>query len=408
MKSELVNKSVLLALVLLISALFLGMIWQFLLSIFMAGIFAAILSPAHRWLTGKIGGRQNLASLLIVAGIILLVLIPLSLLIGVVVGQAVNISQSVSPWVQSFIHEPTAMTVYLENIPYYKQIFPYRALIIEKTGQAVGNLSTFLVNSLSAVTMQTVSAVFSSVIMLYVMFYFLVMGEALLTKILHFLPLHDHDKHRLLHRFTSVTKATLKGMLVIGVLQGCICGTAFALAGIQGPVFWGAVMAVMSIIPVFGAAIVWLPALMILALKGELLGVVILAVLCGAVSGNLDNILRPRLVGKDTEMHDLFVLFGTLGGISLFGILGIIIGPIIAALFITIWEIYGKVFAPYLPDAAPLAGTSEGGESPEQPPANLPIPQTEPAACLQEDALADAGNTGGNAPEDDGTNGNAG
>ena len=404
MKSELINKGVLLVLVLLISALFLGMIRQFLMPIFMAGIFAAILSPAHRWLSGKIGGRQNLASILVVIGILLLVLIPLSLLIGVVVAQAISVSQSVTPWVRSFIQEPTTLTAYLDNIPYYKQILPYRDLIIEKAGQVVGNLSTFLIDSLSAVTKQTISAVFSSVIMLYVMFYFLTMGEVLLTKILYFLPLHDRDEQRLLHRFTSVTKATLKGTLIIGALQGSICGSAFALAGIQGPVFWGTVMAVTSIVPVFGTAIVWLPTLIILALKGELLGVIILAVLCGAVSGNLDNILRPRLVGKDTEMHDLFVLFGTLGGISLFGILGIIIGPIVAALFITIWELYGQTFAAYLPAVGPLFRTDN--EPPEQPQANLLAAPEEPAACSEEEAPAGGGKE--NMRPGDGASGDAG
>lgn len=388
MKRELINKSVLLALVLLISALFLGMIRQFLMPIFMAGIFAAILSPTHRWLTGKIGGRENLASILVIVGIVLLVLIPLSLLIGVVVAQAISVSQSVTPWVQSFIHEPTAVTAYLEKIPYYNQILPYRALIIEKAGMVVGNVSTFLINSLSAVTMQTVNAVFGSVIMLYVMFYFLTMGDVLLMKILYFLPLHDRDERRLLRRFTSVTKATLKGTLIIGALQGGICGAAFALAGIQGPVFWGTVMAVMSIIPAFGTALVWVPALIILALKGELLGVVILAVLCGAVAGNLDNVLRPRLVGKDTEMHDLFVLFGTLGGISLFGVLGIIIGPIVAALFITIWEIYGKAFEAYLPDVGPLFGNGENGAPPPAPLAGSPESPAAPAVKAEQEASA--------------------
>ncbi|ADW16464.1 protein of unknown function UPF0118 [Desulfobulbus propionicus DSM 2032] len=361
MKRELINKSVLLALVLLISALFLDMIRQFLMPMFMAGIFSAILSPAHRWLTARIGNRENIASILVIVGIVVLVLAPLSILVGVVVGQAISVSQSVTPWVQSFINEPTAITAYMEKFPYYKEILPYRAVIIEKAGMMVGNLSTFLINSLSEVTKLTVNAVFSSVIMLYVMFYFLTMGEVLLTKILYFLPLQDRDERRLLRRFTSVTKATLKGTLIIGALQGFICGVAFALAGIQGPVFWGTVMAVMSIIPAFGTAIVWVPALIILALKGQFFGAVILGVLCGAVAGNLDNLLRPRLVGKDTEMHDLFVLFGTLGGISMFGVLGIIIGPIVAALFITIWEIYGKAFEAYLPDVGPLFNHNPSG-----------------------------------------------
>nr|WP_320010604.1 AI-2E family transporter [uncultured Desulfobulbus sp.] len=365
MKRELINKSVLLVMVLSISALFLDMIHQFLMPMFMAGIFSAMLRPAHRWLTSKIGGRHNLASILVLLAMIILVLAPLSLLIGVVVSQALSVSQSVTPWVQTFINEPTAISTYLEKLPFYDQVLPYRAVIIERAGQVVGNLSTFLINSLSSVTKLTVNAVFSSVVMLYVMFYFLTMGEILLTKILYFLPLHDRDERLLLRRFTSVTKATLKGTLIIGALQGSICGIAFAFAGIQGPVFWGTIMAVMSIIPAFGTAIVWGPALIILLLKGNFVGVGILVVLCGGVAGNLDNLIRPRLVGKDTEMHDLFVLFGTLGGISMFGILGIIIGPIVAALFITIWEIYGKAFEAYLPDVGPLFSPSGNDGSKE-------------------------------------------
>ena len=169
-------------------------------------------------------------------------------------------------------------------------------------------------------------------------------------KILYFLPLHDRDEQLLLRRFTSVARATIKGTLIIGIMQGAICGLAFALAGIEGPVFWGTVMAVMSIIPAFGTAIIWVPALIVLALTGRFQRGGHPGVLCGAVAGNLDNVIRPRLVGKDTEMHDLFVLFGTLGGIAMFGLLGIIIGPIVAALFITVWEIYGDAFREHLPD----------------------------------------------------------
>ncbi len=372
MKRELINKSVLLALVLMISAVFLDMIQQFLMPMFMAGLFSAMLSPIHRRLTVKIGGRENIASILVIIAIIFLVLAPLGVLIGVVVGQAISVSQSVTPWVQAFINEPTAITAYMEKIPYYHEILPYRAVIIEKAGLVVGNITSFLIDSLSSVTKLTVTAVFSSVVMLYVMFYFLTMGEVLLRKILYFLPLHDRDEQLLLRRFTSVTAATLKGTLIIGAVQGFVCGLAFAFAGIQGPVFWGTVMAVLSIIPAFGTAIVWVPALGILALQGNFLGVGILAVLCGALAGNLDNILRPRLVGKDTEMHDLFVLFGTLGGISMFGILGIILGPIIAALFITIWEIYGKAFEAYLPDVGPLFSFGVQADS-----AKEPLPSTE-------------------------------
>ncbi len=354
MKQEAVHKTVLLVLVFLISAVFLNMIHQFLMPMFMAALFSSMAGPAHRWLTKRIGGRENIASVLIVLGIVVLVLVPLSMLIGVVVAQAINVGQSVTPWVQSFISEPSTVTHYLEKIPYYHEILPYRDVIIQKAGELVGTISTFLIDSLSSATKMTVNALFGSIIMLYVMFYFLTMGDVLLERILYFLPLTNEDERVLLRRFTSVTRATIKGTIIIGIMQGSICGLAFAIAGIKGPVFWGSVMAITSIIPAFGTAIVWGPALVILMLMGEIKGVIILAVLCGAVAGNLDNVVRPRLVGKDTEMHDLFVLFGTLGGIAMFGLLGIIIGPIIAALFITIWEIYGNVFRDYLPHVEPI------------------------------------------------------
>lgn len=354
MKRGTVNKTVLLVIVFLISAIFLVMIHQFLMPLFMAGLFSAMVAPVYHWLSRKLGGRENLASMLTILFIVFLVLGPLSVLIGVVVAQAIHVGQSVTPWIQGFINEPTEMTRYLEKIPYYEQILPYRDVIFQKVGQVVGSISSFLINSLSSVTKMTVEAVFGSVIMLYVMFYFLTMGDKLLTKILYFLPLHDRDEQLLLRRFTSVARATIKGTLIIGVMQGAICGLAFALAGIEGPVFWGTVMAVMSIIPAFGTAIIWGPALVILLLRGDFTGVIILGVLCGVLAGNLDNVIRPRLVGKDTEMHDLFVLFGTLGGIAMFGLLGIIIGPIVAALFITVWEIYGDAFRDHLPDVGTI------------------------------------------------------
>ncbi len=346
---ETARKAILLSLVFLISILFLTMIHQFLMPMFVAGLFSAMAKPAHTWLTKRLRGRENVASVIIIVAIVLLVLIPLSMLVGVVVAQAIAVGQSVTPWVQSFISEPSTVTHYLEKIPYYTEILPYRDEIIKKAGELVGVITTFLINSLSSATKMTMNALFGSIIMLYVMFYFLTMGKRLLDRILYLLPLRHEDEQLLLRRFTSVTRATIKGSLIIGLVQGFICGLAFGLAGIKGPVFWGSIMAVASIIPAFGTALVWGPAIVILLFMGDMAGVVILAVLCGAAAGNIDNLLRPRLVGKDTEMHDLFVLFGTLGGIAMFGLLGIIIGPIIAALFITIWEIYATVFSEYLP-----------------------------------------------------------
>ncbi len=357
-KNTRINKVVLIVLVVVISALFLTMVRQFLMAIFMAGLFSAMVNPIHKWLTLRFRGRDNLASIVTITGIIFLVLLPLSFLIGVIAAQAVHVGQSVSPWLESFIKEPSMLTGYLEKIPYYQEILPYRDMILNKAGQAVGVLSNFLIDSLASMTKMTFNALLNVMIMLYVMFYFLSTGDVLLKKILYYMPLAHHDEERLLQRFTSVAGATMKSTLIIGMLQGGLCGFAFYLAGIQGAIFWGSVMAVMSVVPAVGTAIIWGPALLVLALGGDFKGVIILALICGALAGNLDNVLRPRLVGKDTEMHDLFVLFGTLGGLTMFGMLGIIIGPIISALFITIWEIYGDVFQDYLPEVGKIKNNS--------------------------------------------------
>ena len=154
----------------------------------------------------------------------------------------------------------------------------------------------------------------------------------------------------MLNKFISVTRATLKGSLVIGALQGCLAGIAFAVAGIDNAVFWGTVMAVLSVIPSIGSALIWFPAAVVLIMRGDVSAGIGLMVFCGLVVGSVDNLLRPILVGKDTKMHELMIFFGTLGGIFMFGITGIFIGPLIASLFITVWELYGIAFKDFLPE----------------------------------------------------------
>lgn len=123
------------------------------------------------------------------------------------------------------------------------------------------------------------------------------------------MPLKDHDEQRILDKFTSVTRATLKGTLMIGVLQGGMAGLAFAFLGIPSTVFWGTIMAILSVIPSIGSALVWVPTAIYLAITGHLAKGIGLFIFCGAVVGSLDNLLRPILVGKDTQMHELMIFF---------------------------------------------------------------------------------------------------
>ena len=173
------------------------------------------------------------------------------------------------------------------------------------------------------------------------MFFFLVDGDRLLYYLLYYLPLNDEDEKKLLSRFTSVTRATLKGTAVIGFLQGGLAGIALWLAGIPSALFWAICMMLLSVVPGVGTAIIWLPAVIYLVVGGQYLTALLVGLFCAIVVGTIDNVLRPRLVGNDTQMHELMIFFSTLGGLLMFGFMGFVIGPIIAALFVTVWELYG-------------------------------------------------------------------
>jgi len=146
----------------------------------------------------------------------------------------------------------------------------------------------------------------------------------------------------------SVSRATIKGTLIIGIIQGTLGGIGFAVAGIGSAVFWGALMAILSVLPGIGSALVWVPGVIYLLLTGNVVAGVLLAAWCAGVVGTIDNVLRPILVGRDTEMPDLLILLSTLGGLSLFGASGLVLGPVLAALFMTVLAIYSRVFAEYL------------------------------------------------------------
>jgi len=350
MIQDTVNKSILVLMTITISALFFSMISQFLMAIFLAGLSSALARPIYRRLKIRFRGRRHLASVTTMLLMIVVVLIPVLFLIGIIVGQAIDVGQSATPWVKQYIDQPDSLSAYLQHLPFYEQLVPYRELILEKAGQLVGSISKLIVNGLSSATLGTANFLFMTFVFLYTLYFFQMDGVKLIRKILYYLPLGSDDENLMLQKFTSVTRATLKGSFLIGILQGGLAGVAFAVAGIDNAVFWGSVMAVLSVIPSIGSALIWGPACAILIMQGSIGAGVGLLAFCGIVVGSLDNVLRPILVGKDTKMHELMIFFGTLGGIMMFGIPGIFIGPLIASLFVTIWELYGVAFGDFLPE----------------------------------------------------------
>lgn len=338
------RQAFLVLLVVAISAAFVAMIQAFLLTILLAAIFSGLTYPVYLWLLGKLRGHRPLAAAATLVLALVLVIVPLLTVLGAGANEALRMTETVRPRLQRLVDQPGEFDSRVRDLPGYSYVEPYREQVLTKAGELVGGASAFLFAALSATTRATALFIFNFIVLLYTMFYFLIDGPRLLRSILAYLPLTEADKQRMLGTFVSVTRATLKGTVLIGAAQGTLGGLAFWAAGIDGSIFWGTVMTVLSIIPGIGSAIIWGPASIILMTTGEVGRGIALAAFGTLAIGSVDNILRPRLVGKDTKMHELLIFFSTLGGLLLFGATGFIVGPILAALFVTAWDMFGTTF----------------------------------------------------------------
>jgi predicted PurR-regulated permease PerM len=344
------RKAFLLVLVVGITAAFVAMLQTFLLTILVAAIFAGLAYPVYARLLRAVRGHRPLASALTLLLATTLVVGPFFGMTGLVVNQAVRVTESIRPVVERFLNEPTYLDQQVERIPGIDRLGPYREQIVTSAGAVVAAVGRFLAGSLSDVATGTVTFLLHFFLMLYTMFFLLMDGRGMLHSVLNHLPLTATEKQQMTDRFVSVMRATVKGTLVIGIIQGTLSGLAFWMVGIPDALFWTVVMILLSILPVIGGALVWVPACLILVATGEVMKGLLLAAFCSLIVGSVDNVLRPRLVGRDTKLHDVLILFSTLGGILAFGPLGFIIGPIVAGLFVTSWEIFAVAYSDVLED----------------------------------------------------------
>ncbi|RME23213.1 MAG: AI-2E family transporter, partial [Deltaproteobacteria bacterium] len=218
-----------------------------------------------------------------------------------------------------------------------------------QASKAAASLGGKVVETAAMFTKEAANLILMMFVTIYAVFFFLVDGKDIMKKVFYYSPLETADENMLVDRFMAVSKATLKTCFLLGVLQGGLNGIAFAVAGIPSSLFWATCMAVLSVIPGIGAALVYVPASIVLIVQGQAVTGLVLLGFCGLVVGSLDNVLRPKLVGRDTRLPQLAVLVGTLGGIALFGMIGILLGPIVAALWLVLIELYGHTFRQELP-----------------------------------------------------------
>ncbi len=335
-----------LVLLVAVSLAFVGLIQDFLLPLFWAAVLSIIFRPLYTRYTAMLGGRSGLAAGLGVLTICLVVLLPIFLVGLAVVSEA----QTIYAQVTSGELDVEASISYVERqLPIVQQFLAGLGLdTTQLRGQVAGAAATISQGIATRALVYGQNALTFAVqffLMLYLLYFFLKDGHRLVERIVRVLPLGDARERRLMNRFADVSRATLKGTLIVAAVQGTLGGLFFWMLGIQGAVFWGVVMTLLSLLPAIGTALVWAPAAIILFFTGHPIKALILVVAGVVVIGLVDNLLRPILVGRDAGMPDYLVLLATIGGITLFGLSGFIIGPVLAALFLTTWNIFAEDFS---------------------------------------------------------------
>jgi predicted PurR-regulated permease PerM len=326
-----------------ISAITFFIFQPFFIAIMLAAILAVIFQKPFNFFLRITGGRRKISAF---ATALLGIIIFGGLFIGVaslVVNEVATLYQQVASqngnqqYLDRLMHN-------INNNKLAKSVGIDSFINKDTIGKSLSQASQEAIVIFQKTYQSIINFLFLTIVMFFTLYYFLISGKELVRKIMYLSPLRDSHEKILIEKFISMSRATIKGTLVIGVIQGTVGGTLFAAVGISSAIVWGVVMMFLSLIPMFGTGLVWLPAGVIMLLSGHIWqGITILAVGFGIISV-IDNFLKPKLVGKDTQMHPMIVFFATLGGISLFGFVGFIIGPIIVALFITLWDIYAVEF----------------------------------------------------------------
>lgn len=340
-RASLEDKSFLVLLV-AVSLAFAWILQPYFGALFWAAALAILFAPLQVRLLAAWPGRRNTAALVCLGVIILLVLLPLAWLTGMLVREGTQVYQRIQSGdinfglylQQIYAALPAWMTELLDRFGLGSS-----GLLLERLTAALTRGSQFFAGQALSIGQDAFSGLINFFIMLYVLFFLLRDGADVVRRLRRAAPIKQEYMLELSAKFATVIRATVKGNVVVALVQGALGGLIFWALDINAPVLWGVVMAFLSLLPAVGAAVVWLPMAVYLLISGQIVQGAVLVAFGVLVIGLVDNLLRPVLVGKDTRMPDYVILLSTLGGISLFGINGFVIGPVIAAMFIAAWDL---------------------------------------------------------------------
>lgn len=327
----------LLILTAIVSVLFLDVARPFLAALIMAAIVSEIAKPIYRFMMKTLYNNNVLSAASTLIIIVASIIIPL---IGVAI-LAANQATSLTLGAVAIYGNISANPVPFELpdwLPFQDEMEDAWPQILAKVQELVGIVAAYLATALAALTKGTASFFLNLFIFLYAMYFFVQMERSIISQVLSFTTLPASLQEKLDERIISVSRATIKGTLFIAVIQGALGGIGFWVAGVQAPIFWAVIVTIASVIPAVGGAIIVLGGAVYLAINGAYPMAIALALWGSVVVGTIDNILRPILVGREAQIHDIFILIGTLGGLAAFGAVGLVLGPVLAGLFLTVWK----------------------------------------------------------------------
>ena len=343
------SRNFLLVVLVIIIAVFFSMVQIFLLPVMLAAVFTALFYPLYKRLQKLFKKNRGLSSFFCCLILLIGLLVPIYFIADLVSREAIEFYQTAEHKIREIIEKgDEGILGTIKNLTIVQRFnlndFDWQSSLQEIVTNSASLLATFI-NKTSKGTFQLFTNLF---ITLFTMYYFFRDGDALIERLKYLSPLEDVYEEALILRFISVSRATIKGTLLIALTQGVLGGITLWAFGFSSPILWGVVMILLSIIPMVGAWLILYPAAIVLIITGSLLQGIAMILIASLVISNIDNLLRPRLVGRDTGMHDLMTFFSTLGGIGLFGVTGFIIGPVIAVLLLTILDIYSEEFKIHL------------------------------------------------------------
>jgi predicted PurR-regulated permease PerM len=322
------------------------MLLPFIKVLLWAVVLVIVFYPIHKRIERRLGS-PSWAAVLSTLLVIVTILVPLTLLTLAVVRELAGFGQSLQANVQSLL-DPNSPTTgrLLQWIGQYVDIEQFRAqnqdFFIERLraiGQTIASHTLGFVGGALGLVVEIFFVIFT-------MYYLFRDGERLRGAFRSAMPLNRTRSHEIFVRTNEVISASVYGVLVIAAIQGLLGGLAFWALGMPSPLLWGVVMTFLSMIPMAGAFVVWVPAALYLGLTGQVGKAIALSVWGALVIGSVDNFLRPKLVGERTRLHELLIFFSVLGGLQVFGVIGLVLGPVIVAITIALLEILRQADEP--------------------------------------------------------------